>query len=129
VRTDREAVAHLATALGAPAGKAWDGESVPLTFPIVWLGLPEVRERSGLSTLTEGLATVLHVEQTFDYAGRLAVDRDYDLHVAATRADGPDAPILLTGRVEEPGGEPVASMTATLYCVGLADHDGPTEDR
>ena len=82
VRTDPAEVAAFAEALGWRGGCG----AVPLTFPVRWLGLPELRTRLARALGIEGRLLVQQ-SQSFAYRERLAPDRDYLIEVEARRGE------------------------------------------
>lgn len=85
VSTDGPAVAAFRAATGLRA----EDTGVPLTFPIRWLALPEVRAvLNGL--VTERDLVLIHESQSFAYERPLRLDEPYALNLAARREGAPD---------------------------------------
>jgi len=93
VRTAAAEVGAFAAALGLPAtcGPA------PLTFPIRWLGQPELR-REIVQRFGARHGVLVHQSQSFVFGGVLGIERDYRLE-AVVRSDA--GRVILTAAVRE----------------------------
>ena len=94
--------------------------TLPLTYPMRWLALPDVR--AGLLDLMAGLDVVLvHESQSFAYTHSLYVDRLYTLTLFARREEGPDR-VILDGTVIDAKGVEQARVETILRLIAA-----PTE--
>lgn len=76
--------------------------TLPLTYPMRWLALEDVR--AGLVALVSGAEVVLvHESQSFAYSRPLHVDQLYTLTVFARREEAPDR-VILDGTVIDAAG-------------------------
>ncbi|WP_158809852.1 hypothetical protein [Beijerinckia sp. L45] len=76
--------------------------TLPLTYPMRWLALPDIR--AGLLDLASGAEAVLvHESQSFAYTHPLFVDQLYTLTVFARREAAPDR-VILDGVVTDAAG-------------------------
>jgi hypothetical protein len=81
VRAAAADVNAFGDALGLPEAL----DSVPLTFPIRFLGLPAVRRAmAGIAGVSH--ARLLHCSQSFSYRRAVEIDRDYTLDIEIRRA-------------------------------------------
>ncbi len=68
-------------------------DAVPLTFPMRWLTLPEIR-RALMKLVVESDLVPVHESQTFDYAKPLETGVSYRLEISGHRASPPDRLIV-----------------------------------
>ena len=90
VSVSQDEAERFAAALALGDG-AVPPEAIPPSYPIAWLGRPDVRRalKAGLDALTGKPGHLpVHVSQTLAYHRALAVDTPYWLDVSL---DGPDA--------------------------------------
>lgn len=109
VRTERSEVEAFARALGLRATYG----PVPLTFPIRWLGLPELREALAREF---GVTDALLVQQSqaFEYVEPLALDRDYLIEVAGRRELTSPGRLALHATIRQGSGESVLTSETVL---------------
>jgi hypothetical protein len=112
VRTDRATVLEFESACG---GEPLPGR-VPLIFPIRWLAHSEIRAHL-LEVIGSTLVPV-HESQSFTYARRLDLDRDYRLTVEPSRTSQPER-LTLQGTVSTPDGDLCVQFETVLRLVGL----------
>ena len=115
VATDASAISAFAAATGAPA------ETIPATFPIVWLSGPELK--AALRTAAGANFLPVHESQAFDYVRPLAAGARYTLTAVARRESGPER-LVVEAAVVELSGAPALTMRAVLRLVPLAEGEG-----
>ena len=94
------------------------GSGVPLTFPMRWLALPEVRTAL-LAMVPEPDVVPVHESQSFDYVEPLKADEPYHLAVSARRETSPDR-LIVEGVVSSAGGGLCARLETILRLVSTA---------
>ena len=109
VRTDASQVAAFAQALGFPD----TFKSVPLTFPIRWLSLPNVRGEA-LRRLKCDQTRIVHWFQSFDFLHPLERDRDYSLEIAARHTSSKPGDISLQSVIHDSAGNPLVRLNTGL---------------
>jgi acyl dehydratase len=109
VRTDASHVAAFAQALGFPD----TFKSVPLTFPIRWLSLPNVRGEA-LRRLKYDQTTIVHWFQSFEFLRPLERDRDYSLEIAVRRNPSEPSDISLRNVIQDSAGNPLVRLDTGL---------------
>ena len=109
VRTDAADVAAFAQALGNPETFG----PVPLTFPIRWLSLPEVRGRV-LRWLGTEEGKIVHLSQSFDFVRPLELDRNYSLETEVHRNRSTADETILRSTVRDAAGHTVVLLDAVL---------------
>jgi acyl dehydratase len=114
VRTDAPHVAAFARALGYPD----TFKSVPLTFPIRWLSLPNVRGEV-LRRLNYDQITIVHWFQSFEFLQPLERDRDYSLETAVRRNSSKPGDISLRNVVRDSAGAPLVRLDTGLRALVL----------
>jgi acyl dehydratase len=123
VRTDAADVAAFAQALGFPD----TFRSVPLTFPIRWLSLPDVRGEA-LRRMKYDETKIVHWSQSFDFLRPLERDRNYSLQLAAHCHPSRPDEILLRSVVRDSAGSALVRFDTGLRT--LVIHPGrPTARR
>jgi acyl dehydratase len=89
---------------------------VPVTFPIRWIALPDVRDRiSRLLSPPEGL--LVQQSQSFHYATPIEPDRDYLLEIECRRDPVQQHRIRLRGTVRELTGAPIVRLETVLRAI------------
>ena len=89
------------------------GEDVPSTFPICWLGQPDIRRQ--IEGACRGRLP-LHEGQTFEHLQPLEVDRDYEL-VLHLNEDADPPRLVLKAEVTTTAGALCAKMETMLRLV------------
>jgi hypothetical protein len=90
-------------------------QTLPLTYPMRWLALPDVR--AGLLELVAGSDVVLvHESQSFAYTQLLYVDHLYTLTLFARREETPDR-VIVDGTVVDAGGYEQARIETILRLI------------
>ena len=122
VRTDAADVEAFARALGL---REICGP-VPLTFPIRWLSLPDVR---GEISRELGLdqAPLVQQSQTFHFFGPLEPDRDYSFEIVARRLGPSFDRTSLRATVRDVTGNDVLTMDTVLRTLHMA-HSAPASE-
>jgi acyl dehydratase len=113
VRTAAAEVDGFADALGLTATCG----SVPLTFPIRWLGLPELRGPIGQSLGLQN-ARLVHQSQSFTYHGPLERDRDYRIEVEARREPASSDRITSLATIRNVSGDVMVAAETVLRLIG-----------
>ncbi|MBU1175979.1 MAG: hypothetical protein KKH72_11310 [Alphaproteobacteria bacterium] len=99
-----------------------DGETLatlPATYPIVWLGRPDIR-----AALKQALAyhagmdgaVLIHLSQSIAYAKPLVPDSEYELEVRLSAPDEKGV-VVLSADVRRPAGETQATLSGRLALV------------
>ena len=114
VRTDAPHVAAFAQALGFPD----TFRSVPLTFPIRWLSLPNVRGEA-LRRLRYDQAKIVHWFQSFEFLQALERDRDYSLEIAVRRNASKPGDISIRNVLRDSAGNPLVRLDTGLRALVL----------
>lgn len=107
-RVDPERAAAFARETGA------DGESVPLSYPAVWIADPRLFDPVRDLCAAEGVVPV-HEAQSFSFEAALRAGVDYDVTVALRREETP--PRLILDATIAAGGATVARSETTLRLV------------
>jgi hypothetical protein len=110
VRADREAVFAFQR---ATCGSVKENH-VPLTFPVYWLALPDVRGMLE-ALLGKGFFPV-HEAQSFNYLQSLVLDADYELDVELSRSQKPPR-LTLNATVMTSDGAPCVRIETVLRLV------------
>lgn len=108
VRTDAAEAAEFAAALQLAAG----ARAIPLTFPIRWLALPEIR-----AATEEAIGTPhpLLASQAFHYHASIAPDRDYAFRVAIRRDRAAVPHVTIRGTAHDRDGGLAVELQTVLY--------------
>lgn|SRR5690554_1091809 len=114
VTTARDSVQRF-TAAAHGSADAWDGATVPMTFPAVWLGLPEIRQ--GLSATDANPVALLHEAQEFHYFDALELDASYVMHVAMAPAGNERARVVVTARVVDRSERTIVLIKTSLIVI------------
>jgi hypothetical protein len=89
--------------------------TLPLTYPMRWLSLPDIR--AGLLDLLAGAEVALvHESQSFAYTHALHVDRLYTLTLFARREATPDR-VFLDGTIIDAAGVEQARIETILRLI------------
>lgn len=95
-------------------GRDDDGK-VPLTFPMRWLALPDVRT-AVLRLLPETDIVPVHESQSFECAEPLVVGRSYSMSLEGRRETGPDR-LVLDAVVSNEAGDSVVHLETMLRLI------------
>ena len=114
VRVDRDAVIEFRRA----TGEAVADPHVPLTYPVCWLALREVRAMIDSMLGDENIVPV-HEAQSFEYEQALEIGADYSLGLEMARTDTPPR-LTVTATVATPEGKPCVRIETVLRLVPIA---------
>jgi hypothetical protein len=96
------------------SGWRHDGGDVPLSFPVVWMKSPEIKEAIRLATQDVGLP--IHESQEFQYAKPLQIDAAYNLMLELEYESDP-ARLVATAQIFTPDGMTIGSAVSKLRLI------------
>lgn len=99
-------------------------DAVPVTYPISWLGQPDIRAAIkaviGADETAPDPVMAVHVAQSLDYRTAIAPGATYTLDVGWRPAPGTDR-VEVGVDVTDAAGEPVLWMSSILFLVAMRD--------
>jgi len=91
-----------------------EDDTVPLSFPVVWMKSPEIGEPVRAAAQAIGLP--VHEAQMFEYAQLLEIDRTYDL-MLELRREGDPPRLVASAQIFTPDGTNVGIVVTTLRLI------------